>query len=359
MAESGEEILSRYDRSPLLLMLFALSFLLLLLIIVSTGMGFIKIPFMDVLTIFISKITGITESISGISEIQQVVIMDVRLPRILTATCVGAGLALAGVIFQGLLLNPLADPYTLGVSSGAAFGACVAILYNTTISTLLVSTLSVPVLAFAGGLGTLFFVIYLSASGGGLSSNNLILSGIIVSAILSAGISLLKFLADEKVSVIIFWLMGSFASRTWIDVGITLLVVSTGLIIAVFYARDLNLISLGERTASTLGINTGKVRLVLLITASMIAAVCVSVSGIIGFIGLLVPHMVRFLTGPDNRKLIPVSLVSGALLLLGADTIVRAILPGEIPIGVLTALIGGPFFCYIFRKGQKNKAIVN
>jgi len=198
----------------------------------------------------------------------------------------------------------------------------------------------------------LFFVIYLSSARGSFSSNNLILSGIIVAAILSAGISFLKYVADEQVSIIIFWLMGSFASRTWADVFMTSSFLCLGFLVIIFYARDLNLMSLGNRTASSLGVDTGKLTLILLVTASLITAICVSVSGIIGFVGLLVPHMVRFLTGPDNRKLIPVSMLAGAILLLCADTVTRAILSSEIPIGVLTALIGGPFFCYIFRKRQ-------
>jgi iron complex transport system permease protein len=215
----------------------------------------------------------------------------------------------------------------------------------------------VPLFAFVGAVGTLLFVMYLSASSGGVSSTNLILSGIIVAAILSAGISFLKYIADEQVSVIIFWLMGSFGSKTWADVGLAFLFVGCGFLIFMFFARDLNLMSLGDRTASSLGVDTKRVTLALLVTASLIAAICVSVSGIIGFVGLLVPHMMRLLTGPDNRRLIPISLLAGAILLLAADTITRAVLPSEIPIGVLTALIGGPFFCYIFRKQQKTKKI--
>jgi iron complex transport system permease protein len=267
---------------------------------------------------------------------------------------VGAGLAISGVVFQGILLNPLADPYTLGVSAGAAFGASLAILLNIEF----MGTASVPLFAFIGAVATLFFVMYLSASGGGVSSTNLILSGIIVAAILSAGISFLKYIADEQVAVIIFWLMGSFGSKTWTDVGLTFLFVGCGFLIFMFFARDLNLMSLGDRTASSLGVDTQKVTLMLLVTASMIAAICVSVSGIIGFVGLLVPHMMRLLTGPDNRRLIPISLLAGAILLLAADTITRAVLPSEIPIGVLTALIGGPFFCYIFRKQQKTRKML-
>jgi iron complex transport system permease protein len=283
-----------------------------------------------------------------------VVVFDVRLPRILSAAIVGAGLAISGVVFQGILLNPLADPYTLGVSAGAAFGASLAILFNIAF----MGTYSVPLFAFIGAVGTLFFVMYLSASGGGVSSTNLILSGIIVAAILSAGISFLKYIADEQVAVIIFWLMGSFGSKTWSDVGLTFLFVGIGFVIFMFFARDLNLMSLGDRTASSLGVDTKKVTLVLLVTASMVAAICVSVSGIIGFVGLLVPHMMRLLTGPDNRRLLPISFLAGAILLLAADTVTRAVLPSEIPIGVLTALIGGPFFCYIFRKQQKTRKML-
>mgnify|MGYP000262271200 CR=1 FL=1 len=157
-------------------------------------------------------------------------------------------------------------------------------------------------------------------------------------------------MADEQVSIIIFWLMGSFGSKTWTDVFLTFFCVSTGFLICLFFARDLNIISLGDRSANSLGIETNRVRMTLLVTASLITAVCVSVSGIIGFVGLIIPHLMRFFVGPDNNRLIPASALVGATLLLCADTITRAVLPTEVPIGVLTALIGGPFFCYIFKK---------
>ena len=323
-------------------------------VIVSTGMGYIKVPAAVVIKIIVAKLSGQVEFLTGIDSIFPVVVMDVRLPRILSSAIVGGGLAISGVVFQGILLNPLADPYTLGVSAGAAFGASLAILLNIGF----LGMYSVPLFAFGGAVGTLLFVIYLSSSSGGFSSNNLILSGIIVAAILSAGISLLKYIADEQVSVIIFWLMGSFGSKTWTDVGLIFLFVSIGFLMFIFFARDMNLMSLGNRTASSLGVDTRKVTLVLLVTASLVAAICVSVSGIIGFVGLLVPHMMRLITGPDNRRLVPVSLLAGAILLLGADTITRAVLPTEIPIGVLTALIGGPFFCYLFRKQQAARKVI-
>jgi iron complex transport system permease protein len=331
-------------------MLF-LGFFLCAVIIYTSGLGYVPISFGNVFKIIYASLFDHAAIVDHVDRLWPTIIMDVRLPRILTAAAVGGGLAVSGVIFQGLLLNPLADPYTLGVSAGAAFGASLAILLNIS----LIGTFSVPIFAFLGAVATLLLVTYLSASSGRLSSNNLILSGIIVAAILAAGISFIKYIADEQVAVIIFWLMGSFASKTWTDVALTVMVVCLGFLVFIYFARDLNLLSLGNRTASSLGVGTQRTTLLLLVTASMVTAVCVSVSGIIGFVGLLVPHMMRFVTGPDHRKLLPVSLLAGAILLLVADTVTRAVLPEEIPIGVLTALIGGPFFCYIFRKRQAGR----
>jgi iron complex transport system permease protein len=319
--------------------------------LVSLSMGYMDIPILDILKIILGKTSAAGIDAPSMIEAFETVLFDIRLPRILTCAAVGAALAVSGVLFQGILLNPLADPYTLGVSAGAAFGASIAILLN-----LSAALVSVPGFAFAGACATLFFVLFLSYSpdgpAGGLSSNNLILSGIIVAAILSAGISFLKFIADEQVSVIIFWLMGSFASRTWPQFLLVSVFLTLGFCVSVFFARDLNLISMGDRSAISLGVDLKKVTLILLITGSMLAAVSVAISGIIGFVGLLVPHMIRFLTGPDNRKLLPISMLAGATLLLWADTITRAVLPHEIPIGVLTALIGGPVFCWIFKKSR-------
>jgi iron complex transport system permease protein len=354
LAKIGSSTLRNNLREATISQIALLAAILGSAIVISTTMGYIRLPAIDVIKILMANLSGRESLIDGMDKLFPVVVFEVRLPRILSAAIVGAGLAISGVVFQGILLNPLADPYTLGVSAGAAFGASLAILLNIGI----MGTASVPFFAFIGAVATLFFVMYLSASGGGVSSTNLILSGIIVAAILSAGISFLKYIADEQVAVIIFWLMGSFGSKTWTDVGLTFLFVGCGFLIFMFFARDLNLMSLGDRTASSLGVDTKKVTLTLLVTASMVAAICVSVSGIIGFVGLLVPHMMRLLTGPDNRRLIPISLLAGAILLLAADTITRAVLPSEIPIGVLTALIGGPFFCYIFRKQQRARKML-
>ena len=310
-------------------------------------MGYINIPVMDIIHIIANTITG-AELPESIAKSSPYVIIDVRLPRVLSAFLVGAGLAISGVLYQGILLNPLADPYTLGVSSGAAFGAAIALFAN-----MALLPLSLPLCAFVGAVITLVVVIRLSSFNGQISSSTLILSGVIVGAILSAGISFIKYLADEQVSAIIFWLMGSFVARTWTDVTALILTLIPTMLIALFYARDLNIIATGNRSSASLGVDTGRVRLILLITASLMTAVCVSSTGIIGFIGLIVPHLMRLIVGPDNRKLVPVSLLAGGILLLFADTLTRAVLPTEVPIGILTALIGGPVFCFIFRHKQK------
>ncbi len=331
-----------------LFLLVFLLFVLCLLILISASMGYIQISLSELAQLFTARILGLENMLEQVKELHRTVVIDVRLPRIFTAAAVGAGLALSGVVYQGILLNPLADPYTLGVSSGAAFGASIVLLFNLNFF----GAYTIPVFAFVFSGLTLLFVIYLSSSAGGISSNNLILSGIIMTAILSAAISFCKYLAQEKVSIIIFWLLGSFTSSTWMDFSLVMIFLLLCLGLFVFYSRDLNLICLGTRMASSLGVNPSKLRLILLTGSSLLAAVCVSVSGIIGFVGLLIPHMVRGITGPDHFKLLPVSLLAGAILLLGADTVTRALLPSEIPIGVLTALIGGPFFFYVFRKRQ-------
>ncbi len=332
--------------------LFAsLSLLLLITVTVATGMGYISIPATAVLETIANELFGLTPNGSEMNQTFSTIIMDVRLPRILAAALVGGGLAVSGGIFQALLLNPLADPYTLGISSGAAFGASAAFLLSI-FGIAIPLTLSVPACAFIGALGTLAAVFTLSAGDARLSSNTLILSGVIVAAILSAAIGFLKYMADEEVNVIIFWLMGSFTGKSWQDVALLALVAFPGLLVCCYFARDLNIMALGTATADTLGVDTAKLRRQLLVIASLITATCVAVSGVIGFIGLIVPHMLRMLSGPDNRILLPAAFLTGAVLLLVADTLTRAVLPHEIPIGVLTALIGGPVFCYIFRKRQ-------
>ncbi len=327
-----------------------LAIMLAVTIILSTGMGFLTISPSEVIRVILAKLSG-QEIIPGMEASFPFVVWDVRLPRILTAAMVGGALGVAGAVFQAILLNPLADPYTLGVSSGAAFGASLALILGI-IGIILPPMFSVPLFAFLGAMATLIAVFTLASRDSSLSSNTLILSGVIVASILSAGIGFIKYLADEQVSVIIFWLMGSFVGRSWSDVALISGFTLPTLLIIVYFARDLNIMALGERTADTLGVESAKVKKILLLCASLITAIAVSVSGVIGFVGLIVPHLLRTIMGPDNRALIPACFFGGGILLLLADTLTRAWLPSELPIGILTSLIGGPFFCYIFRRKQ-------
>ncbi len=328
---------------------FILLFLLVSLMIGAAGMGYMTISAADVLRVTAGKLGLVSGKVDPVIA---TVVADIRLPRILAAVVVGGVLAVSGTVFQAILLNPLADPYTLGISSGAAFGASLALVIEM-IGLSLPQPFSVPVLAFGGAMATLILVLSLASGDRNLSSTSLILAGVIVAAILSAAIGFLKFIADEQVGIIIFWLMGSLAGVSWPDFKILLPVTAIGMAIIFYFSRDLNIMAMGQRTADTLGVDSVRVRKILLTTCSLMTAICVAVAGIIGFVGLVVPHLLRLAVGPDNRFLVPLSFLGGSVLLLTADTLTRAVLPAEVPIGVLTALIGGPFFCFIFKSRQQ------
>ncbi|MDR0362335.1 MAG: iron ABC transporter permease [Planctomycetota bacterium] len=328
-------------------------FLCLALVVVasaSLASGYLDIGVADIAGLFRSKAIG---SPVLLDEAAAVTIWEVRLPRILTALVCGAALALSGAVFQGLLLNPLADPYTLGVSSGAAFGASGTVILGLLFpgAALFAEPWAMTLGAFAAASLTLAAVILLAQDADRrLSPTNLILAGVILSAILSAAISFVKYLAGDQVESIVFWLLGSFQARTWADAGVIIVFFIPALFVSLWSAVDLNIMTMGARAAETLGVNTKRVRLSLLAAVSLAAAAAVSVSGVIGFVGLIVPHLVRILAGPDHRSLLPLSALGGALLLSLADMAVRSWLPGEIPVGVLTALLAGPAFLVIFRK---------
>ncbi|WP_167331689.1 FecCD family ABC transporter permease [Desulfogranum mediterraneum] len=333
------------------MLLFPLLVLVLVaLVAISATMGFLQVEVGDVFTIIAAKLFNLP--LSGIDPVATTVVTDVRLPRIAAAVLVGGMLGVSGAVFQAILLNPLADSYTLGISTGAAFGAALVIVLQI-FGLALPPAVSVPVFAFAGGIGTLLLVLYLASGDRRLSSTSLILAGVIVAAILSAAIGFLKFLADEQVGIIIFWLMGSLSGASWHNILLLTPFALLGTVLAFFYGRDLNIMATGDRTATSLGVNTVRLRMVLLAGCTLMTALSVSVAGIIGFVGLIVPHMLRHLAGPDNRRLIPLSFFSGGILLLVADTLTRAVLPAEVPIGVLTALLGGPFFCILFKRRQR------
>jgi len=337
----------RCTARPVLLVLL-LGGLLLAVMLGSATLGYMRIPAADVLAAVAQRLGKTARTVD---PVQVAVVVDVRLPRILAAVLVGGMLALCGTVFQAILLNPLADPYTLGISSGAAFGASLLIVLQV-FGLVLPGWLGIPLFAFVGAVATLGAVLLLASGDRRLSSTSLILSGVIVAAILSAAIGFLKFLADEQVGVIIFWLMGSLAGASWAGIAGLAGAALLGSAVCLVHGRDLNVLATGERAAAGLGVRTVRLRWLLLVICSLMTALCVAVSGIIGFVGLIVPHLLRHLAGPDNRWLMVLALPAGGLLLLVADTVTRAVLPAEVPIGVLTALIGGPFFCVIFRRRQ-------
>jgi len=283
------------------------------------------------------------------------VIFHIRLARIVLAALVGLGLSLAGAAFQGLLLNPLAEPFTLGVAAGAAFGASLALSFGLS-GAILGSLGLVPLLALLGAAAALGLVLALGAMAGGIHHGTLILAGVIVSAFLSSLISLIQFIFSDSLSTIVFWIMGSLSARGWGHVLLAFPYVLVGSVVLFLYARELNILTLGDAPAQQLGVAVSRVRLTLLLAASLITAGVVAVSGIIGFVGLIVPHLVRLLVGPDHRRLLPAAALVGATLLIAADTLARGLLPygQEIPVGIITALLGGPFFCYLLKvtRGQ-------
>ncbi len=280
----------------------------------------------------------------------KVVVVNIRLSRIVLAALVGLALAVAGAAFQGILRNPLADPFTIGVSTGAAFGASLFIFLGLAGQTWIGLGL-LPIAALAGALAALAGVIALAKINGQLRPETMVLAGIVVATFLSALISLIKSLDEESVAGIVFWVMGSFQGRGWIQVLFALPYFVAGLIMIGLYSRELDLLALGGVQAKQLGVDVDRVRLRILIGASLLTAAAVSVSGVIGFVGLVVPHLVRMTAGADHRPLLVLSGLLGAIALVWSDVAARTLLPGgeELPVGVVTALMGGPFFCLLLK----------
>lgn len=312
--------------------------LIVILALFFSERGYFKIDVLD----FIFNFKNLDLEQQGQLRIFQYI----RVPRILVAILAGGILSMSGVIFQGVLFNPLADSYILGISSGASFGAALSMVLGLN----QFKEFTVVIMAFIFSMVSLYFVLSISKKNGTLNSNTLILSGVIVSSFFSAGLSFLQFLKGSGVQEIIFWIMGSFSSKTWIDVFILLLSAGLGLLIFMIYSDSLNIISLGDRVARANGVDVKKVKRILLITASFLSAAVVSTTGVIGFIGLMIPHLTRSVVGSDNRKVIPISFIYGGLITMVADNIIRIYFPSEIPVGVITALFGAPFFIFIFRK---------
>jgi ABC-type Fe3+-siderophore transport system permease subunit len=280
---------------------------------------------------------------------KSVILLQVRLPRILLAGLVGAILALCGVVFQALLRNPLADPFILGVSSGAALGAYLAILLG--FQTTILGFNAMSLMAFGGGLLSIWFVYLIAKADRQLPITGLLLAGVVINAVLSALILFITSVLDaDKVMSIVVWLMGHIGSFDYPMIGILAAYTFIGGVLLLMAAKPLNLLTLGEESALTLGLPVERAKKLLLVLTTFLTGAAVSVSGIVGFVGIIAPHAVRMLIGPDHRLLLPASALAGAAFLILADTIARTALgPTEIPVGVLTALCGGPFFLILLK----------
>ena len=274
-------------------------------------------------------------------------LLDLRLPRIVLALIVGAALSTAGASFQGIFRNPLAEPYLLGVSAGAGLGATIAIVWKPLTS---LGIYTLPLLAFVGATLAAFLVYRVATFGGRTGGASLLLSGVAVGSTLTAVMSFLMVATERDLHTVVVWLMGGLTTATWTKIYITLPVVGAGFIYMMLMSRRMNLLLMGEERARELGIDSQRTRRNLMVVAALTTAAAVAFSGLIGFIGLMVPHIMRLLVGPDHRRLLPAAALFGALLLLVADTVARtAIAPAEIPVGIITAATGGPFFLYLLR----------
>jgi iron complex transport system permease protein len=343
------EYLRRYGRWKYIVVV--LIALLGLVTILSLTVGFAQIPISHIVRILVNevRILGNLHSSSGFSESERMIITQIRLPRIFAAILVGVSLATSGAVFQGIFRNPMADPYVLGVSSGAALGAALAIVLRIGFTFFGIDT--VPIMAFIGAVAATLTVYNIARVGSRTPVVTLLLSGIAVSIFLSAIVSMLQVVAGWELHKLVFWLMGGFSYAKWKDVWATLPLVCVGIPLAYLFARDLNIMALGEEEAQHLGVDVEKSKRILIVLGSLLTAAAVSISGLIGFVGLIVPHLTRILVGPDHRILLPSSLLTGAIFLVSCDALARVVfVPSEVPVGIITALSGGPFFIYLLRK---------
>ncbi|WP_067515417.1 FecCD family ABC transporter permease [Endozoicomonas ascidiicola] len=340
------------------LLLTGLAILLPVMVIVSIGVGAVPIPAGDILTILFDRLGLIHSDVSNQSAL---IVESIRLPRTLLGVIVGGALAVAGASMQGLFRNPLADPSIIGVSSGAALGAGVAIVLGGMLfadAPSLIQSYSISVLAFGGGVLTTWLVYKMGSGSNGTSVATMLLAGVAINALAGAGMGMLNYIADDTMlRNLTFWQMGSLGGATWELVMICATFLIPVMLILIRYGQVLNALLLGESEARHLGINVQKIKLTLIFLTALAVGVSVSVSGIIGFVGLVVPHLIRLAVGPDHRILLPASAMLGGILLLGADMVARTVVaPAELPIGIVTALMGAPFFLSLLWQQRKRIA---
>lgn len=332
---------------------------LFLILILSVGVfstiGTAKINILDIFKIVGSNIPFIKRyiSVDHISDSARTIIWNIRVPRVLLGVLVGASLSMAGAAFQGLLQNPMADPYVIGISSGAALGASIAIVFN--IGFIIPGISSITIFAFAGALVAVTLVYNIARTRNKVPVHTLLLAGVAIGQFFTAIMSFLMVIHDKAMTKIIYWTLGSLAGKGWAPVIRVSIPLILSMIIINFFARDLNIMITGEESAKSLGVNLERTKKYILLLGTLITSISVSISGIIGFVGLIIPHIVRLLLGPDHRILLPASALLGGVFMIFTDTIARTIIsPVEIPVGIITALFGGPFFIYLLIIRKKN-----
>lgn len=329
------------------LLLLVLALLLLLSCAVSLAFGSAQMPLERVLAILGRHLFGIQPE-QAISVGQDSIVWQLRAPRVLLGALVGAGLALVGTVLQAVTRNPLADPHLLGVSSGAAFGAVVVVLYLGEFA----GVLSLPLAAFVGALASMLLVLLIANRGGRLHSDRLLLAGVAVSFVMMAASNLLLYLGNpHAASSVLFWMLGGLGLARWELLWLPTLCLALALLVLLGLARALNGLMAGEQSAVSLGLEPRRVRLLVFVVASLLTGVLVSLSGAIGFVGLMLPHVARFLVGAEHRRVLPVAALLGALFLVWVDVAARTWLaPQDLPIGIVTAAIGGVFFVALLRR---------
>lgn len=334
-------------KSPKNYLMIGLILLPILAFIISFSVGRYSIPIPTLFNIFYSKLLGLTVNYP---DTLLTVLFKVRIPRILAAMMIGAALSVSGATYQGLFKNPMVSPDILGASAGAGFGAAIAILFS-------FNLIEVQIFSFIFGLiaviATYLISSFISSDDNGVLS--LVLTGMVIATLCTSFISLIKYVGDpyNKLPEITFWLMGGLSTITSNNVKFMIIPMVFGLIPVILLRWNLNVLSLGEEEASSLGVNTSKLRIILILCSTLMTAASVSIGGLIGWVGLIIPHLTRMIVGPNYKVLLPASVLVGSTYLLLVDDVARSLFSMEIPLGILTSLIGAPFFIYLLLKGRR------
>ena len=350
---ADERRTGRPDFSRFLLAIGGLLLLLVVVVVAGTAVGAVPVKAGSVLSMLFQGFSGHHSWTAS----EQAIVLEIRLPRVIASALVGGALSVAGVLFQGLFRNPLADPYVIGSQGGAALGASVAILLLPHFSILGFS--ATASLAFVGSVLTMAFVYWLARVGGRTPIVTLLLAGFALSTILSYSTTFFMYLNPQSelaTRMLITWMHGAISISEWPQIAVITVLIAAGIVLSLPLARALNALSLGEEYAEQLGVRVELARMGVIAVGSLLTAGAVSLGGLIGFVGLIVPHFCRLLQGPDHLRLIPTAALSGAIFLILADTLARTIIaPSELPVGILTAFIGGPAFLFLLRRNKREQ----